>query len=1214
MPKDAKWKFAVDRGGTFTDVVAADPSGRLRMLKLLSNSPCYGDAALEGIRRMLGLGQEDPLPETLIGGIRFGTTVATNTLLEKKGGKVLLVITKGFADLLDIGYQNRPQIFRLCTVKPPGLYNAVLEVDERLDSEGKVVSPLETASLTNAVRELDKSRIDAVCVVLMHAWSNPVHELLCEEIMRGQGFTNIFLSHRSANFVKVVSRGHTALVDAYLSVVLSDYLKEIERKTGGIPVRFMQSNGVLCRPEFFTGRNALLSGPAGGVVAVSGVPLETGSRGVIGFDMGGTSTDVSRVDGRTEMTYERLIGNMPLQTEAFNIVTVAAGGGSILGFDGQRMTVGPESAGASPGPACYGFGGPLTITDANLMTGRLVPDFFPRTFGPDRGATLDRAATEEKFVGLTETINGATETSLLPRGVAAGFLDIANEKMAMAIKEISLSRGFDVRNYDLVSFGGAGGQHACPIASLLGISRIVVHPLSGVMSAYGIGLAKEAWRTARTVLLSYDGDATASLDRIFKEMERDLLSSGMERFENIGDLVFEREIDLRPSGSETSLTIPYGNFDETINLFLEEHERLYGFRPATDSMEVVAVRTDVRSGSEFFPSTGQVPPEKAGTPSPVSFQELYYDGGVVSTPVYPRESLLPGCRIEGPAFIVDSISTVVVDPGFRADIDPAGYMIITVTSTSGKPPARYSGKPDPVLLEVFNNTFAGIAGEMGITLKNTAHSVNVKERLDFSCGVFDSEGSLVANAPHIPVHLGSMEGTIKALLEDKRETMRPGDMYLSNNPYRGGSHLPDLTVVCPAFSPKGEVIFFTAARGHHSDIGGKTPGSMPPSASHIDEEGVLLDSLLILRAGIFREDLLMELLSKGGSPARNIPERIADIRAQMAAARKGVSELSLVISRYGWEMVREYMNYIQQNASYSVGQALFRLFKQGRPFCASFEDHLDDGTPIKASITVEAGQDPPGTVRAAIDFTGTGEQHLKDNLNAPLSVTRSAVIYVLRSLIESDIPLNSGCLAPVDIVVPPGTILNPIYPAAVASGNVETSQRVVDVLLGALGVAAASQGTMNNLIFEVEGETPYYETIAGGAGAVSGCEGASGIQVHMTNTRITDPEILELRHPGVRLKRFTLRKDSGGSGHFRGGDGVIREIEFLKPATVSILSERRVFQPYGLKGGGPGKRGINLLRKATGETLILGHRCILRVSAMDSIVIETPGGGGYGRA
>lgn len=1204
-----KWKFAVDRGGTFTDIVAVDPTGRFRILKLPSDSPAYRDASIEGIRRLLGLGKGEPLSGDVVGEIRLGTTVATNALLEKKGGRVLLLITKGFSDLLEIGYQDRPEIFRLCTAKRSPLYRTTIEVDERLDSRGNIIRPMDDKALCESIRGVDMTLMDAVSVVLMHAWKNPVHELRCEEILRSQGLTNIFLSHRAANFIKIVSRGQSALVDAYLSTVLSVYLKSIENETGDIPVRFMQSNGVLCSPEFFTGKKAILSGPAGGVVAVSGIARETGSHGVIGFDMGGTSTDVTRLDDQPEMSYERIVGGLPLQTDALNIVTVAAGGGSVLGFEGRRMTVGPESAGSCPGPACYGFGGPLTITDANLMTGRLIPRFFPMAFGPDRSSPLNAAVTAEMFDNLAKTINHETGTSLLPRETAAGFLDVANEKMAMAIKEISLSRGFDVRRHDLVCFGGAGGQHACPIASLLGIRKIIIHPLGGVMSAYGIGLAREARRTARTVMLPCHRGKWKELGRIFEEMENDLLSGNPTP---AGALVFRRELDLRPAGAETSLSISYRDFDRTVGNFLNKYERLYGFRPASEELEVVAARTEARDSSDFFPPFPQVATPTLPIPAPVYHNEIYYSTGALKAPVYLRESLSPGVRLEGPAIIIDGITTVVVDSGFHAEIGETGAIVITCLSRRTKTALRRSAGPDPVLLEVFNNLFMGIANEMGITLRNTAHSVNMKERLDFSCAVFDSRGGLVANAPHIPVHLGSMSGTVKAVLEDTGDTMKEGDIYLTNNPYRGGSHLPDLTVICPVFSKGGDLIFFTASRGHHSDIGGKTPGSMPPSASHVHEEGILMDSLLIVRDGVFREQMLREVLSAVKHPARNISERIADIRAQIASARKGVDELSRVIRRYGWDTVEEYMKHIQKNASDSVKEALFFFLGENSRFTSSFEDRLDDGTVIRASVIIDGGPNPPATLHAAIDFTGTGGQHCNDSLNAALSVTYSAVIYVLRSLIDSDIPLNSGCLEPVDVFVPAGTLLNPRYPAPVASGNVETSQRIVDVLLGALGVAAASQGTMNNILFEVEGEPPYYETLAGGAGAVSGCPGASAIQVHMTNTRITDPEVLELKHPGVRLDRFQIRKGSGGGGLFRGGDGVIREIRFLRPAAVSILSERRVIAPYGLHGGIPGKKGLNLHKKANGDISVLPHRCILRADANDSIIIETPGGGGYG--
>ncbi|MEC4675627.1 MAG: hydantoinase B/oxoprolinase family protein, partial [Nitrospirota bacterium] len=1160
MRKDnAGWRFAVDRGGTFTDVVGRDPGGILHTLKLLSSSASYEDASIEGVRRMLGLGPDAPLPEDKIDGIRFGTTVATNALLERKGGGLALLVTKGFHDLLEIGYQNRPDIFRLCVRKPPPLYSTVIEVDERVGCDGGVVRDLDIHLLSGAIARLADSGVDALAVVLMHSWINPVHELLCEELLRKHGFSNVFLSHRAANLIKIVSRGQSTLVDACLSTVLARYLDGIKAATGGIHVEFMQSNGVLSRPSSFMGKNAVLSGPAGGVIAVAETARQLRIGGVIGFDMGGTSTDISRFDGELDRIYEQVIAGIPLQAEMLNIITVAAGGGSILNFDGRRMTAGPESAGSDPGPACYGFGGPLTVTDANLFTGRIVPGYFPKTFGPERNSSLDAGLVKEKFLILTGRINEAMGTDFTPWDVACGFLRVADEKMAMAIKEISVSRGFDIRDYALVCFGGAGGQHACSIASLLDIDSVIIHPLGSVMSAYGIGLSKPAWKNAVTMLRPYNSEVHNGLSVIFDELEKKLLP---ERRRSDHEIITKREVDIRPEGAETFLTLEYGSFDGTILSFHEHYRRLFGISPEDRPLELVNVRVEVRETTEFFiPCPEKIKPDNI-IHAQATYQEIYYSKGPVRSPLYLRESLPPSAVIKGPAFIVDRNSTVVIDPGFEAEMHQSGIIFVKRLEGKKNEAAVSSDRPDPVLLEVFNNLFMGIAAEMGLVLQKTAYSVNMKERLDFSCAVFDPDGNLVANAPHIPVHLGSMADTVKAVLEDNRNTMKQGDVYLTNNPYRGGSHLPDMTVVCPVFSGRGEIIFFTAARGHHSDVGGITPGSMPPVASHISEEGILIENFLLVRDGTFRENELRSLLSGSRNPARNIEERIYDFRAQIASCHKGVKELRHVISKYGLDMVRAYMRYIQENSAYAVRKALSRFIGDSGSFYSSFEDHMDDGTPIKAAITIDGGDDPPETVKAVIDFTGTGEQHMTDNLNAPLSITRSAVIYVLRSLIDTDVPLNSGCLRPVDIIIPPGTVLNPDYPAPVASGNVETSQRIVDVLLGAFGIAAASQGTMNNLLFEVEGGNIYYETIAGGSGGMDGCAGASGVQVHMTNTRMTDPEILEFRHPGVRIERFTLRRGSGGRGKFPGGDGVVREIKFLKPATVSVITERRLYAPY----------------------------------------------------
>jgi 5-oxoprolinase (ATP-hydrolysing) len=891
---------------------------------------------------------------------------------------------------------------------------------------------------------------------------------------------------------------------------------------------------------------------------------------------------------------------------------VASGGGSILWFDGQRMRVGPESAGASPGPASYGFGGPLTVTDANFMTGRISPDYFPTTFGPSRDAPLNVAVVNEKFAEITGEINHLTGGAMTPLEVALGFLRIANEVMARAIREISVARGFDVREYGLLSFGGAGGQHACRLASMLGMKEVIFHPLSGLMSAYGIGLAKPTRKGVTTLLYPYTRERHNGLLSHFEALEGESLGGDEAR-----NLTIRREIDLRPRGADTFITVEYGTFEETMTSFLAGYRRLFGFSPEDKPLEVVNLRVEAVEEGSFFPVYREglsVNDEE----TPPTFQSIFCHDGSVEAKIYRRQRLLPGMTIEGPAVIVDRYSSFIIDSYYEAELVESGAIIAHSRAeekrrASTSVPGPDSLKPDPVMLEVFHNLFMGVAGEMGHALRNTAHSVNIKERNDFSCAVFNSRGELIANAPHIPVHLGSMADTVQAIIESRGDEMRAGDIYLTNNPYRGGSHLPDMTVVCPIFSESGKLLFFTASRGHHADIGGSTPGSMPPVAAHIDEEGILIDGFLLVRGGEFREGELTGLLTNHRYPVRNLPERIYDVKAQIAACRKGERGLRDIVGRYGWNVVERYMEFIQENGAYAVQQALARFLGNTKCFTAAFEDYLDDGTPITATVTITGGNNPPESVKGVIDFTGTGPCHKRDNLNAPLAVTRSAVLYFLRTLTGSDIPLNSGCLRPIEIIVPDGSILNPRYPAPVASGNVETSQRIVDVLLGAMKVAAASQGTMNNLLLEVEGGVPYYETIAGGAGAIDGCRGASGVQVHMTNTRITDPEVLEQRHPEVRLEQFRLRRGSGGEGSYRGGEGVVREIRFLQPAEVTIISERRQFSPYGMEGGGDGKVGANLYIRSNGEEVRLPHRVAVKVESGGSILIETPGGGGYGK-
>ncbi|NOX20747.1 MAG: 5-oxoprolinase [Nitrospirae bacterium] len=1209
LKSSKKWRFAVDRGGTFTDVVGLDPDGRYHSLKLLSSSPLYRDASIEGIKRILGY-EGSPLPADRIEGIRFGTTVATNALLERKGGRVLLITTEGFADLLEIGYQDRPDIFSLCIKKQTRLYSQVLEIKERVSSEGKIITPLDPGHLEERLKGYTPQEIDSIAVVFMHSWINPAHEIEALKVLRRLGFRNIYLSHRSMNTIKIVTRGQSAVVDAYLGPVLQIYLEGILKEVGEIPVEFIVSSGGLRKPEQLTGKEMLLSGPAGGTVASGHVCSLMGKTGVIGFDMGGTSTDVSRYDKDFEIVHETRIANIELKTDMISINTVASGGGSIVEFDGQKLTVGPESAGAYPGPACYGFGGPITITDANLFTGRIVAGFMPKTFGPNRDSPVDPALSEQAFLRLTERINRETGSSLTAHEVALGALRIANEKMAMAIKDISVSRGFDVRRYALLCFGGAGGQHACQVAEILGISEIIVHPMAGVFSAFGIGLSRRSERSVKTLLKTTSSVTDTQLRQHFEELTRHALNV----LGNPVSYTVKREIDLRPKGTESYITVPYYSLADSIKEFKGRYRAIYGFTPEGSTIEIVNLRVEVSEEEDFF-----VPYQPESTsnqrPEPVKYQKLYTLQGVFDCPVYRRQDLPAGFEGKGPMIVVEEHSTTVVEPGFSLTVTGDGCMIIKkIQREDRKEKSSRSKGADPILLEVFHNLFMAVATKMGHTLKNTAHSVNMKERLDFSCALFDALGNLVANAPHIPVHLGAMADTVKALLEEKGTDLKPGDIYVTNNPYRGGSHLPDVTVIAPGFREDGKPGFFVAARGHHADIGGITPGSMPPESRHIDEEGVLIDNLLILRDGQFFEESLKKVLTEHPHPARNLRERILDIKAQIAACLKGIEEVNSIAREYGWQTLSEYMAYIQENASYMVKKRLSEFLKGAREYEGSFEDFLDDGTRIALTVKILAGENPPDTIQAIFDFTGTHKEHKDDNLNAPLSVTRSAVLYVLRSLLEKDIPLNSGCLKPIKLIVPEGTIINPRYPVSVSSGNVETSQRIVDVVLGAMGVAAASQGTMNNLLFQVQKEPPYYETIGGGSGAMDGCPGASAVQVHMTNTRITDPEVLEVRHPGVRLKRFSIRRGSGGRGLYPGGDGIIREIEFLRPAVVSVISERRNYSPYGIKGGKEGLKGVNLIRKVSGKIKRLPHRFTLKLQAGDSLIIKTPGGGGYGKA
>lgn len=1203
-----EWDFWIDRGGTFTDVVARDPDGNVHVDKLLSQNPGqYQDAAIQAIRGFLGI--EDsaiPIPEDRIRSIRMGTTVATNSLLEREGASVCLVVTQGFADLLTIGYQERPDIFALEIRKPETLVTCVIEADERILADGTIRQALDESALRDQLDAAHTQGIRSLAVVLLHSYAYPEHEKQVGRIAREIGFPFISLSHETGGEIKAVARGDTTAVDAYLTPVLRTYVAQMRSQMGiDLDLKFMQSHGGLTNAEKFMGKDAIFSGPAGGVVACAHVAGLAGLDNVIGFDMGGTSTDVSRYDGSFERVYETVISGVRIQAPMLNIVTVAAGGGSVLRFQDGRFRVGPDSAGADPGPICYRREGPPTVTDANVVLGRIQAQYFPTCFGPEADRPLDIEASRSAFISLSEQIRSEIGREMSTSEVAMGFLRVANENMARAIREISVMRGYDVRDYALVCFGGAGAQHACAIASSLGIGTILLHPLGGVMSAYGMGLADVIHTQVETILERYDTD----LPRRLEDRIRLMISAASDHVRSQGvepdRITHVPTLDLRYEGVETTLNVPLNGTHDLRQIFEDQHHRLFGFVKPGHPIEVVNLRLETCGGTTRPGETAaNAEEEQSDPPQPmdtvmVTFEQTREDGEpclkAISTPVYQRTDLTPGSRIEGPALIVEDVSTVVVDPGWCVKVNSHGHLLLDALANAATHHHVDTGC-DPVLLEVFNNLFMSIAEQMGITLRNVSHSTNIKERLDFSCAVFDGQGELVANAPHIPVHLGAMGETVSALISERGDDMRPGDVYVTNDPYHGGSHLPDVTVVTPVFAASGDPDYYAASRGHHADIGGLTPGSMPPFAKNIAEEGILIHNVCLVRDGIFREKEIVELLESGPHPARDIPERLSDLRAAIAANAVGVQLLEELTDRYGRKGVRAYMGYVRDNAEQAM-RAVLRELADGEH---SFVDYLDDGSRIAVSITIEDDH-------AEVDFTGTAAQ-MSGNLNAPHAVVTAAVLYVFRTLISRPIPLNAGCLKPIRTIIPEGCLLNPEPPAAVAGGNVETSMRITDVLYGALGKLAAGQGTMNNLTFGTD-DFAYYETICGGAGAGFGFDGADAVHTAMTNTRITDPEIIERRYPVV-LKRFSARRDSGGQGVWHGGNGVRREIEFLQPMTMSIVSERRNRAPFGLNGAGNGKPGRNILTSG-GKTRILPGKTSIQVQAGDVLTVKTPGGGGY---
>ena len=1205
------WQIWIDRGGTFTDLVARRPDGKLVTHKLLSENPGhYQDAALQGIRDLLGLAPPDPIPTDAIDVVRMGTTVATNALLERTGDTTVLVITKGFADALRIGYQNRPKLFERHIRLPEMLYQRVIEVDERLNATGEILTAPDPDTVRVDLQAAFDDGIRSAAIVFMHGYRYPGHEKIVADLAQNVGFTQVSASHRVSPLMKLVSRGDTTVVDAYLSPILRRYVDRVaaelaDQDSGrGTRLQFMQSNGGLTDAKLFQGKDSILSGPAGGVVGMARTAAIGGFDKVIGFDMGGTSTDVSHFDGEFERAFETTVAGVRMRAPMMRIHTVAAGGGSILHFDGQRYRVGPDSAGADPGPACYRRGGPLTVTDCNVMLGRIQPAYFPKLFGLDADQPLDEHEVRNRFAEFAREIAAASrkyksKAPPTPEEVAEGFLKIAVENMANAIKQVSVQRGYDVTEYALNCFGGAGGQHACRVADALAMECIFIHPFAGVLSAYGMGLADIRALREKAVEAPLEEAMMAKLaeklDGLEAEARREIADQGIA-----GDnTTVIRKVHLRYEGTDTALVVPFADRQAMIDAFVDIHKRRFGFSAADRGYVVETVSVEAIGASETVSD-----PEIQDIPGVVDLRpydvvRMYTQSEWRDTPVYNSEALLPGDRIEGPAIIIEANATTVVEPGWRAEITALGHLVMSRATPRPKASAA-STDADPVMLEIFNNLFMSIAEQMGATLANTSYSVNIKERLDFSCAVFDRDGGLIANAPHMPVHLGSMGESIQVVIRENKATMKPSDVYALNAPYNGGTHLPDITVITPVYDAEGnELLFYVGSRGHHADIGGVTPGSMPPDSTSIEEEGVLIDNFVLAREGRLREKELLALLAEGPYPARNPKQNLADMEAQIAANEKGVRELRKMVDHFGLDVVRAYMGHVQDNAEESVRRVL-DVLRAG-----SFTAKMDNGTQIKVKILIQQK-----ARSAKIDFAGTSKQ-TKNNFNAPAAVCRAAVLYVFRSLVDDDIPLNGGCLKPLDIAIPKNSMLNPRYPTAVVAGNVETSQCVTDALYGALGVMAAAQGTMNNFTFGDE-DYQYYETVCGGSGAGPDFDGTDAVQTHMTNSRLTDPEVLEWRFP-VILESFSIRRGSGGRGRHRGGDGAVRRIRFLEPMTAAVLSEHRKVPPHGLDGGEPGTVGRNWVQRADGSVEELAATGSTAMNPGDVFIIETPGGGGFGK-
>ena len=1185
-----RWQFWIDRGGTFTDIVAKRPDGTLVTHKLLSENPeQYRDAAVAGIRHLLGLKAGEPVTPEQVECVKMGTTVATNALLERKGEPTLLVTTRGFRDALRIAYQNRPRLFDRRIVLPELLYAEVIEAQERVAAHGEVLQPLDEAALRADLQAAFARGLRSVAIVFLHGYRFTAHEAAASRIAREVGFTQVSSSHGTSPMMKFVSRGDTTVVDAYLSPILRRYVEQVAGEMPGVKLFFMQSSGGLADAHAFQGKDAILSGPAGGIVGMARTAGLAGHGTVIGFDMGGTSTDVSHYAGEFEREFETQVAGVRMRAPMMSIHTVAAGGGSILSFDGSRFRVGPQSAGANPGPASYRRGGPLAVTDANVMTGKIQPAHFPKVFGPKADEALSQDAVRAKFAEL------AAQTGRQPEEVAEGFIHIAVQQMANAIKKISVARGYDVTRYTLQCFGGAGGQHACLVADALGMTRVFVHPLAGVLSAYGMGLADQNVIREKAIERPL---AAASLPGIAEALDvlADAARAELGRQQvNAGEAIVHRRVHVRYEGSDAALVVPFGEVADIEARFEAAYRQRFAFLMQGKRLVVEAVSVEAVLAGD----APQEPRLATHEPRELPRREtvrMYSGGQWLDSALVVREDLRPGDVIPGPAIIAEKNATTVVEPGWEAVLTALDHLVLDRRVPRAVSHA-VGTTVDPVLLEVFNNLFMNIAEQMGLQLQNTAYSVNIKERLDFSCALFDAQGNLIANAPHMPVHLGSMGESIKTVIQENTGRMQPGDVYVLNDPYHGGTHLPDVTVITPVYLGS-QPTFYVGSRGHHADIGGATPGSMPPFSTRIEEEGVQINNVKLVDKGTLREAEMIALLQSGEFPSRNPQQNMADLKAQIAANEKGVQELRKMVEQFGLDVVQAYMRHVQDNAEDSVRRVITRL-KDGQ-----YTLPLDNGAQIQVSVRVNAAERS-----AEIDFTGTSPQQL-NNFNAPTAVCMAAVLYVFRTLVDDDIPLNAGCLKPLKVIIPPGSMLNPNPPASVVAGNVETSSCITNALYGALGVMAASQCTMNNFTF---GNTAhqYYETISGGSGAGEGFDGTSVVQTHMTNSRLTDPEVLEFRFP-VRLESYEIRAGSGGAGRWHGGDGGVRRVRFLEPMTASILSNGRVHPAFGMAGGEPGQLGINRVVRANGRTEDLAHIGQAEMQAGDIFEIHTPGGGGYG--